>query len=140
VQAQGGVQLQRVLLFLALFAAVDATVWIICPRFGGDCLYGFFTLIAYPVILSGPVGLLVPHYALRRWTDWRGRLLISISGAVLLAAMIVLCHAAAIRLFNSFDYGEVFIRRRLLAVELALSMIYYTALSIISYTKHPDRM
>ena len=119
--------------FLVIFALIDGLILLLCPMFGGNCLYGFLTLIAYPVILSGLVGVLLPRFAMRSAKGWRARALISVLGAAVLLAVVTICHAAAIRLFNSFDYGGVLIRHRLLTIELALSMAYYTALSAIAY-------
>jgi len=105
--------------------------------YGGDCLYGFFTLIAFPVMLSGPAGALLPRFALRYGVDWRSRALISVCGAVSLIAVVTFCHVAAIRFFNYHDYGEVMIRDRLLVIELAIALIYYVALSLISFANAP---
>ncbi len=130
---------RRLLAFLAVFALIDGATLLMCPRFGDDCLYGFFTLIAYPVILSGPLGMLLPHFAMRYGKDWRARSLISVTGAVLLLAVVTISHAAAIRLFNFHDYGGVLVRPRLLIIEVALSMIYYAVLNFIAYAKASAR-
>lgn len=114
---------------------IDGAILLICPRYGGDCLYGFFTLIAFPVMLSGPAGVLMPRFALRLGAHWRTRAMIWFSGRALVAAVVTICHAAAIRLFNFHDYGEVLVRHRLLVIELGLAMIYYCGLSIIAFAR-----
>lgn len=125
--------------FLVIFALIDGLILLLCPMFGGNCLYGFLTLIAYPVILSGLAGVLLPRLLMRSAKGWRTRALFSFIGAVVLLAVVTICHIAAIRLFNSFDYSGILIRYRLLNIELALSMIYYTALSIIAYASASTR-
>ena len=130
---------RRLLTFLAVFALIDGVTLLVCPSFGGDCLYGFFTLIAFPVVLSGPLGVLLPRFAMRYGKEWRARALISVTGAVLLLAVVTICHAGAIRLLNANDYGDVLVRPRLLIIELALSMIYYAVLTIIAYAKASAR-
>jgi hypothetical protein len=121
---------QILYLFLA-FALIDGMIFLICPSYGGDCLYGFFTLIAFPVMLSGPAGTLMPRFAMRQYSDWGSRTLIWVIGGLLLLAIVTLCHVVAIRLFNFHDYGEAWIRQRLLGIEIILAMIYYVGLSII---------
>ena len=123
---------------LAFFALGDTAVLLACPMFGGDCLYGFLTLIAYPVILSGPLAHSLAHFARRQPNGWRRQAVISLAGGLSLFAWVTVCHVVAIRLLNGFDYGEVLFRPRLLAVTLSLSAVYYAALSIIAYAKAQD--
>jgi hypothetical protein len=130
---------RQILQLLAAFAVIDGVILLICPMFGGDCLYGFFTLISFPVILSGPAGVLLPRYAVRFGKDWRSRTLIWTAGAILLLAVVTICHAVAIRLLNFADYGKVLIRPRLLGIELAIALIYYVGLSLIAFAKAPAR-
>jgi hypothetical protein len=124
-------------ILLAAFAIIDTAILFICPNYRGDCLYGFFTFIAFPVMLSGPVGLLTPRFALRHGRHWQSRTFIWISGGLLLIAAITICHAIAIRLLNFEAYGDILIRYRLLIVELCLALAYYTGLSIIAFVKAP---
>jgi hypothetical protein len=128
---------RRILQLLAAFVAIDGVILLICPMYGGDCLYGFFTLIAFPVMLSGPAGVLLPRFALRHFANWRSRGLIWVGGGLMLLTLATICHAATIRFFNYPDYGDVLIRNRLLVIELALIIIYYTGLSIIAFVKSP---
>jgi hypothetical protein len=125
---------QLLRLFAAL-AIIDGAILMICPGYGGDCLYGFFALIAFPVMLSGPAGVLVPRFAMLYSKKWRARAVIWLAAGLLLVAIVAICHMAAIRLFNFYDYGEVLIRPRLLVIELGLAVIYYSGLSIIAFVR-----
>jgi hypothetical protein len=127
------------LAILVIFALIDLVILLLCPMFGGNCLYGFLTLIVYPVILSGLLGVLLPRFAVRYAKGWRARALISALGAAVLLAGVTICHVAAIWLFNSFNYGGVLVRQRLLTIELVLSMAYYTVLTIIAYASISSR-
>ncbi len=141
---------------------LDLVILVTCPLLGGDCLYGFFSLIVFPVILTGPVGLAVPRNAARlartagdvakqylgdaaggrlaRFAGTgHGEVAVWISGALALALVITITHVLAIFLFNAFDYGGALIRPRLLQVELGLAAIYYVGLGAIAYALRPAR-
>jgi hypothetical protein len=121
---------------LAAFAVIDGAILLICPMIGGDCLYGFFTLIAFPVMLSGPAGMLVPRLALRG-RDWRWTAAIWIGGGLLLLAIGAICHVAAVGRLNFHDYGGVLVRHRLLIIELGLAAVSYAGLGVIALVKAP---
>jgi hypothetical protein len=130
---------KQLLIYLAACVLVDLAMLAICPRFGGDCLYGFFTLIAYPVMLSGVLAVLLPRVVLRYRRPWGVRLSILAGGLLLLGAVIVASHAVAVGLLNAESYGGGLVRARLLSVELILAAIYYVPLSIIVLAKTDDR-
>jgi len=124
---------RRLFAVLALFIVADTAIGLVCPMFGGDCLYGFLTLIAFPVMLSGPLGMLLPRYARCHSPNRLARGAIFVVGGVVLLAAVTACHVLAIRVFNELDYGGVLVRHRLLWVELGLSAAYYSVLGGISY-------
>ncbi|NIP75536.1 MAG: hypothetical protein GTN90_05920 [Xanthomonadales bacterium] len=147
---------------LAGLVLLDFLVLIFCPLLGGDCLYGFFSLIVFPVILTGPVGLAVPRNAARLAQMARalaeqrlggaagerlawfagtvyGEVAVWLAGALALALLITIAHVLAIFVFNAFDYGGALIRPRLLQVELGLAAIYYVGLGAIAYALRPAR-
>ncbi|HUS54883.1 MAG TPA: hypothetical protein VMY41_12900 [Thermohalobaculum sp.] len=129
--------IRQILQLLGTFVLIDGVILLVCPLYGGDCLYGFRTLIAFPVMLSGPAGVLLPRAALRYGRDRRSRALIWIAGGLLLLAVVTICHVVAIRLLNFADYGEVLVRHRLLAIGLGLATVYYAGLSAIAFAKAP---
>ncbi len=130
---------RQLLTYLAVFILVDLAVLAICPAFGDVCLYGLFTLISYPVMLSGVLAVLLPRVVLRYCRHWGVRLSILAGGLLLLGAIIVASHVVAVSVFNAESYGGVFVRTRLLSVELILATFYYVLLSIIVLAKTDDR-
>jgi hypothetical protein len=117
-----------------LLVGLDLTVAGVCPFFGGDCLYGFFTLIAGPVLVGGLMGALLPRAA-------RGagaRLGVTVAGGLGLAGVVLAGHVAAVRMFNAADYGGVLVRPRLLAVGMGLALAYYLGLAVIALLR-PNR-
>ena len=135
---------RQLLTYLAVFILVDLAVLAICPEFGDPCLYGLFTLISYPVMLPGMLGVLLPRVVLRYRRHWAVRLSILAGGLLLLGAMIVASHAVAVGVFNAESYGGVLVRARLLSVELILAAIYlaaiyYVLLCIIVLANSDDR-
>lgn len=129
---------RQMLTYLVAFILVDLAVLAVCPAFGGDCLYGLFTLIAYPVMLSGVLGVLLPRIGLRYGKRWGARLTIIAMGALLLGLIVVATHMVAVGVLNAQSYGGVLVRTRLLSVELALAMTYYVLLSVIVFAKADD--
>lgn len=129
---------RQMLAYLVAFILVDLAVLAVCPAFGGDCLYGLFTLIAYPVMLSGVLGVLLPRIGLRYRKRWGARLTIIAMGALLLGLIVVAAHMVAVGVLNAPSYGGVLVRTRLLSVELALAMTYYVLLSVIVFAKADD--
>jgi len=129
------------ILALAACLAVDLAVLAVCPAFGGDCLYGFLTLIAFPVVLSGPLGVTMPRLAARAArrsrAGWRAGLGFWVAGFAALMALILLGHVIAVRFLNGFDYGGVLVRPRLLQIGLGLAAVYYVALGAIAL-RHRD--
>jgi len=117
-----------VLACAVLLAGLDLTVAGVCPFFGGDCLYGLFTLIAGPVLLGGMMGALLPRAG--RSTLTRSGLVAV--GAMVLAGVVLAGHVAAVGLVNAADYGGVLIRPRLLAVGMGLALAYYLGLAAIA--------
>jgi hypothetical protein len=111
-----------------LLLGLDLTVAGICPFFGGDCLYGLFTLIAGPVLLGGLVGALLP----RAGNGTAARLGLTAAGAMALAGIVLAGHVAAVGLVNAADYGGVLVRPRLLAVGMGLALAYYLGLAAIA--------
>lgn len=133
---------------LAACVASDLALIVLCPLFGGDCLYGFFTLIAFPVVLSGPLGLAVPRDA--SWaagevwplglTGRRAELMVWLAGFAGLAVLIAAGHVLAIGVLNYFDYGGMLVRPRLLQIGLGLAAIYYAGLGAIAVAMRPGRV
>jgi hypothetical protein len=112
---------------LVLLLGIDLTIAGVCPFFGGDCLYGLFTLIAGPVLLGGLMGAHLPRLA----RGLRARLGVTVAGGVGLAGIVLAGHVAAVRVFNGADYGGVLVRPRLLAVGMGLALTYYVGLAAI---------
>lgn len=131
---------------LAVCLAGDVAILVICPILGGDCLYGFLTLIALPVILSGPLGLVVPRQAAwaaqQQWpwgvTGRGAELAVWLGGLAALAVVILIGHVIAIRILNVFDYGGIFVRPRLLQIGLGLAAVYYAGLGAIAVAMRPS--
>lgn len=130
---------QRLLRYLAACMLIDLAVAALCPSLWGDCVYGFFTLIIYPVMLSGVLGVLLPRIGLRLCTRWGVRLSILAGGALLLGAIVVAAHAVAVGVLSAQYYGGVLVETRLLSVELALAMSYYVLLSVIVFANAEER-
>lgn len=134
---------------MALVACVagDLAILVICPLIGGDCLYGFLSLIAFPVILSGPLGLAMPRQA--AWAaghDWplgitglRAELAVWLAGFAALAGLILIGHVITIGILNYFDYGGMLVRPRLLQIGLGLAAVYYAGLGAIAVAMRPSR-
>ena len=126
---------KQLLIYLVACMLVDLAVLAICPWLGGYCMYGFFTLVTYPVMFSGVLGVLLARMARRHCKRWGAILSIFATGAVVLGVIVVAAHTVAVGVLNAQSYGGVFVETRLLSVELTLAMIYYVPLSVIVYAK-----
>jgi hypothetical protein len=111
-----------------MLAGLDLATIGLCPLAGADCLYGLFTLLAGPVVLAGLAGAVIPRLARR--PPVRAALLLG--GAVVLAAIVIGGHVAAVHWLNGAEYGGVWLRPRLLAVGLGLAGAYYAGQAAIA--------
>lgn len=122
---------------LALFVAADAGVAAICPLYGGDCLYGLFSLVVAPVMASGLLGVLLPRAARAAGWSVAARLTVLAAGGAVALALVAAGHVVAVRYCNALDYGGVLYQPRLLAVTAGLAAVYYLALAVIGLTRRP---
>ncbi len=129
--------LWQVAVCLAVLAAVDLGVALLCPRHGGNCLYGLFTLVAGPVLLAGLCGSRLPRAAARLADGHAARAALIAAGGLAVLGLTAAGHVAAIRLANGADYGGILVRPRLLWVGLALAGVYYGALAAIAMWSSP---
>jgi len=122
---------RRALAILLLFAGLDLAIAGICPLFGGDCLYGLFSLVVAPIMAAGLAGTLLSRALRAAAVPWPRRVAVLAAGALGAGLVVGAGHVVAVRYGNGLDYGGVLYKPRLLGVALALAWSYYAALATI---------
>lgn len=136
VAAVLGPELWRSLrLYLAVFLLLDLALMFGGSEIGIEMIYGFFSLILFPVMLCGVLGTLVPQLARAAQLGPVATSLALPAGLAFGVLLLIAGHVLAIWGLNAAAYGGEALRPVLLNVTALLASIYYLALATIAMVR-----